>query len=185
MPEERKELPNEIQLLPPEEIERRKTVAERYLRVVSGVSIFLVVVQIIALTTIIIKANAERDLHRKAQALELVIGELESYSETERQLRLLGENVKLIEELRKANNVTPELLSAIEQSLPVDIYLDSIQLGDVLNIRGQTYNYLSVFRFLNRLQEQEQVDEALLAGLTRKSAGGAVEFAITFKLVKD
>lgn len=127
---------------------------------------------------------------KKAQAAQLQkqLDELKPYIDLEAKFRKKKEELQnkeqVLVDLRKRMQLPVYFLQELADSLPDDVWFQSIQQnGSTITIQGQARNFESINAFYNNLQQRTRWFKSVnYPGGQKDAAGNWVNFTITFQL---
>ncbi len=170
-----------INLLPPEIVERRQ--AEKRLTVVLLLTIVYVVILFLFYLFLQAKVYQEtlvlRELQTQNQLLNRQIGEFKVFEERK---NLVDKHRQVIEQAITGEVSWYQMLLELSMVIPSDVSLDSFT-GDTvggITMSGKARSYLSVAKWLVRLNELESISNVWLDNVSKSE--GVVSFSITAQL---
>lgn len=186
MPPEKEKLPQEIQLLPEEELAKKKGLRLKLIKVNVGLGILLLLVQLVAAGVLTFRYFQCRKMARIVADFNESRAELAEYQEEEDSLRVLGEQTQLIRKVRAGTDNPEDNLRLMEATIPTDVTLTDFYLkGNELKIEAATAVYSSIFYFMRQLDTSEEVGEVYLSRLIREQDTGEILFSLKIYLADN
>lgn len=170
-----------INLLPPEIVERRQS--EKRLAVVILLTILYVVILFLVYLFLQAKAYQETLYLRELQTRNKLINrQISEFKVFEERKNLVDKHRQVIEQAIAGEVSWYQMLLELSMVIPSDVSLDSFS-GDTvggITMSGKARSYLSVAKWLVRLNELESISNVWLASASKSE--GEVSFSITAQL---